>query len=379
MKKRFFTLLFLSLSITIPQVISYSKVTKNGKQNEELQGEHVVGISRSKGQESEGRSVQDIVITASPMFVNARNPILKPGEAIDYPTTKGYSTLDEEMIAKIKSLHLKKNVQDRFHPPAPFEHVLAHENANRQQNRPSSGGFSNPSALDMRPSPVGPDITFTSKPMISGTYDYPPSNFDSDGTIDSNPDLKAPTYYPTDSYLNGHQINHESSHNSYDNKKPMYGDDPPKSVDYETQFDAPPIHEGGSSGFVSNHDYHPDVIYDDHIDDDHHHYHDYHDYHKTTTTTEMPEMNDQRLSKRPYSYYYIGRKLWYIPLYFSIYFIIYIAALVLKSVARHKINFPSNLAAAAGNGRSSSNQDSEMSWWDYTVWILDAIEKYKKM
>ena len=41
------------------------------------------------GQKSEGRSVQDIVITASPVFVSARNPILRPGEAIDYPTTKG--------------------------------------------------------------------------------------------------------------------------------------------------------------------------------------------------------------------------------------------------------------------------------------------------
>lgn len=49
----------------------------------------MIAFYRSKGQKSEGRSVQDIVITASPMFVNARNPILKPGEAIDYPTTRG--------------------------------------------------------------------------------------------------------------------------------------------------------------------------------------------------------------------------------------------------------------------------------------------------
>ena len=88
-------------------------------------------------------------------------------------------------------------------------------------------------------------------------------------------------------------------------------------------------------------------------------------------------MNDQRLSKRPYSYYYIGKKLWYIPLYFSIYFIIYIAALVLKSVARHKISFPANLAAAA-DARSAVNNQNDSSWWDYTVWILEAIEKYGK-
>lgn len=61
-------------------------------------------------------------------------------------------------------------------------------------------------------------------------------------------------------------------------------------------------------------------------------------YHEIkTTTTEAPM--DQRLNKRPYSYYYLGRKLWYIPLYFSVYFIIYIFVLILKSIARHKITF----------------------------------------
>ncbi|XP_073990995.1 uncharacterized protein [Rhodnius prolixus] len=48
-----------------------------------------------------------------------------------------------------------------------------------------------------------------------------------------------------------------------------------------------------------------------------------------------------------YTYYYIGRHLWYIPLYFSIYFVIYVGLLVLKSIARHKIQFPQNLHEAA--------------------------------
>ena len=138
-------------------------------------------------------------------------------------------------------------------------------------------------------------------------------------------------------------------------------------MEYETPFDHPPFPD---SGYDSDHDYHHGVIYD-HIPEDHLHYHD----HTTTTTTEEPEMNDQRLSKRPYSYYYIGKKLWYVPLYFSIYFIIYIAALVLKSVARHKINFPTNLAAAT-DARNFANYQKESSWGDYTAWILEAIEKY---
>lgn len=85
-------------------------------------------------------------------------------------------------------------------------------------------------------------------------------------------------------------------------------------------------------------------------------------------------MNDERLSKKPYSYYYIGKKLWYLPLYFSIYFIIYIAALVLKSVARHKINFPANLAEAAGASRTLSKRD--VNGWDVTEQVLEGIDKF---
>lgn len=49
---------------------------------------------------------------------------------------------------------------------------------------------------------------------------------------------------------------------------------------------------------------------------------------------------EENRNKKPYTYYYIGRKLWFIPLYFSVYFIIYIASLLVKSIARHKIKYP---------------------------------------
>lgn len=86
-------------------------------------------------------------------------------------------------------------------------------------------------------------------------------------------------------------------------------------------------------------------------------------------------MNDQRLDKRPYSYYFIGKKLWYVPLYFSIYFIIYIAALVLKSIARHKISFPAHLAEAAANSKRS--EPNEAGWWSAAAErILDGVERF---
>jgi hypothetical protein len=44
--------------------------------------------------------------------------------------------------------------------------------------------------------------------------------------------------------------------------------------------------------------------------------------------------------KNPYTYFYVGRKLWYIPLFFSVYFMFYVLALVVRSISRHKIVFP---------------------------------------
>lgn len=54
-------------------------------------------------------------------------------------------------------------------------------------------------------------------------------------------------------------------------------------------------------------------------------------------------VDEDRVNKKPYSYYFLGRKLWYVPLLFSVYFIIYIGALILKSFARHKIHFPEKI------------------------------------
>lgn len=48
-----------------------------------------------------------------------------------------------------------------------------------------------------------------------------------------------------------------------------------------------------------------------------------------------------------FTYFFLGRKLWYIPLYFSIYFVLYVGYLVMKAIARHKIKFPHLLHNAA--------------------------------
>lgn len=158
---------------------------------------------------------------------------------------------------------------------------------------------------------------------------------------------------------------HEMDYPSFD-VPPSYENDAPapKPVKYAGHHDRPyPIMEDAYGH--DHHVFHHDVIYD-HVPEYHEHHHEH--------TTEEPEMNDQRLDKRPYSYYFIGKKLWYIPLYFSIYFIIYIAALVLKSIARHKINFPAHLAeAVATHSRRSEENDG---WWHFAGRILEGAERF---
>lgn len=78
-----------------------------------------------------------------------------------------------------------------------------------------------------------------------------------------------------------------------------------------------------------------DIIYDFDPHDHHHHHH----VEETTTaapatTEEAPE--EPRVKK--YSYYYLGRKLWYVPLYFTLWFCLYVALLIIRSIGRHKVN-----------------------------------------
>lgn len=53
--------------------------------------------------------------------------------------------------------------------------------------------------------------------------------------------------------------------------------------------------------------------------------------------------------------YNVGAKIWFIPLVFSAYFAVYITALILKSIIKHKYFFPTNLLVAATDmGREQS-------------------------
>ncbi|XP_015601781.1 DNA-directed RNA polymerase II subunit RPB1 [Cephus cinctus] len=392
----------LASSATLPETVSYTKISRNGEEPIKASNgpmSWVMSLLKPKNgttsTDNEGRSGQDISITVSPVYVPPKTPQLHNGEAVDYPSTKKYSTLDLEMVAKMNSLSGKTRAQERFHPPAIFEHDVAHSNSLKHQadSSDSSDSSSSSSSSYSDSSDNSGPPNFDNTPVFPGSYDYkppdyfamkpmsnpPPSSIDSyappSDTIPKIPDSYGPSLgsYTPDShgppdYHDHHPDDPEFTqqvHSSNFGSRPIYGGElPPKPIEYAGHFDHPSfvddpyIHD-------HDHDYHHDIIYD-HIPEDH--------------TTMKPEMMDQRLNRRPYSYYFIGKKLWYIPLYFSIYFIIYIAALVLKSVTRHKINFPANFAAAAAAahaGRSVKDSDSH-SWWDLSGKILEGIESAAK-
>ncbi|XP_013109019.2 uncharacterized protein LOC106088175 [Stomoxys calcitrans] len=119
--------------------------------------------------------------------------------------------------------------------------------------------------------------------------------------------------------------------------------------------------------------HYPEIIYDDHHD--HHH----HVEPPPTTTTEPPPPEpppEPRVKK--YSYFYIGRKLWYIPLYFTVWFSFYVLWLILKSIARHKVNLPNHYVArrSVDNNYNLSKTHRDVIN-QLTLSVMEKIERFK--
>ena len=130
-------------------------------------------------------------------------------------------------------------------------------------------------------------------------HDEPPADSGPPSMPPSGPPDMMPTGPPADE--------HDHHHHHYDESPPT-----------------------GYSGLYG-HDSSPELIYDY---DPHHH--DFHHDEPIAITTAAPEPEEPRVKK--YSYYYLGRKLWYIPLYFTLWFCLYVAALIFRSIGRHKVH-----------------------------------------
>ncbi|PZC75175.1 hypothetical protein B5X24_HaOG206590 [Helicoverpa armigera] len=233
---------------------------------------------------------------------------------------------------------------------------------------PSDIGYRyKPPSAPSPPAPVFvPTIAPPSKPFMGYSYDKPPMAQDDDDdsppamNSDSKPDFQGYHYSKPAPSSAPAPPDHAPSYGHHDAPPPSYqpepdypdlifdkphmgdtkggdsmkGNDmgmmapPPPPADLKPDHGPPMDDHGFPHDFPGDFKFHHD--FDEH-DHDHHHYH----HPTTTTTTEMPRVNR-------YSYYYLGKKLYYLPLYFSVYFIVYVGALIIKAVLRHKITYPNS-------------------------------------
>ncbi|XP_075974902.1 uncharacterized protein LOC142975725 [Anticarsia gemmatalis] len=221
------------------------------------------------------------------------------------------------------------------------------------------------------PAPAPPSFVPTlpplSKPFAGYSYNKPPMESDADTSsmdMDDKPNFQGYQYnkpapppepspphdHPSPSY--GHHDAPPPSYHPESDYPELIFDKPHGGMDHGHGGDAMKVNDMGmmpppppaaaapdvgpapdDHGFP--HDFPGDFKYAHDFDEhDYHHYHHHHPT-TTTTTTEMPRVNR-------YSYYYLGKKLYYLPLYFSVYFVVYVGALIIKAVLRHKITYPNS-------------------------------------
>ena len=169
----------------LPEVTSYAKVSRNVPEVPTI----LTKKNNTNFSTNEGRSFQDLLISRSPIYVPPKISKLRNGEAVDHSSTRKYSTIDEEAVAKLDSDFDKKNrAQDRFHPPASFEHALAQANSVRQQSssQQSSGSQNSGSSNAVKVGFPVPSYATLPKNIYSSSYDYQtnskPGNENSQGT-----------------------------------------------------------------------------------------------------------------------------------------------------------------------------------------------------
>lgn len=88
-----------------------------------------------------------------------------------------------------------------------------------------------------------------------------------------------------------------------------------------------------------------------------------------------PEPEETRQTS-DYTYYYLGPKLWYIPLFFSVYFVLYVAALIIKAIAKHKILFPQQMFNAATSVLQGRSENLNQALNTVTTALTEAAKKY---
>lgn len=277
-----------------------------------------------------------------------------------------------------------KQVPPIFNPPSVIDDSDSPPMDSVDSDGPPTGYQYNPPSSKFMPT-VAPPMSSLNKPFKGYTYEKPSA---------PKPAVNPPTYsynfdHDNDDHDHDTHDDHDDhdahdDHDTHDHPPDDHPDPPHDTPDYpELVFDK---HKGGSddsksppddsqddtmdmapppppqakpmdSGFP--HDFPGDFKYHDDFDDFYHDHH--HHYHPTEppSTTEMPRVNR-------YSYYYLGKKLYYIPLYFSAYFVAYVASLVIKSILRHKIVYPNSYKPNEHSATFFSKRSVDSSNWNFS-------------
>ncbi|XP_050077061.1 uncharacterized protein LOC126564153 [Anopheles maculipalpis] len=122
-----------------------------------------------------------------------------------------------------------------------------------------------------------------------------------------------------------------------------------------------------------DHDHYPDIIFDH----DHHH----HDEPTTTPPPPPPPPAPETPRLKNYSYYYLSRTLWYVPLYFTLYFTFYVAILIIRSIARHKVNLPNQWVGntrSFGSIRDLSDKETQQKATMMATFAMKQIEDFRE-
>ncbi|XP_017464492.1 PREDICTED: uncharacterized protein LOC108357921 [Rhagoletis zephyria] len=190
--------------------------------------------------------------------------------------------------------------------------------------------------------------------------------------------------------------NHDHDHPPPDDDT-EYPTPPPGWVEEhpDTAHDSPHVHSAFQDLHSDHHyDFHHDHLpsypqyfhpYPQIIWDDHHPHHEHPSpppppptLPPITTEIPPPEPPPEPRVKK-YSYFYIGRKLWYIPLYFTVWFSFYVLWLILKSIARHKVNLPNHYVSRRSLPDLPMTQTQTNEYInDLTVSVLEKIENFQR-
>lgn len=192
------------------------------------------------------------------------------------------------------------------------------------------------------------------QPIMKPTLPYPPP-------FSHSPPSHPIHDYPMDYSHEHHFSDHpdDSSSEYLDHPPPGYEPDQPTSGKHSHHASGHPsssTFHHDSHEYLGDHgvDVYPEVIIDHYPDHEHddiaafHHDHPDHPYplpppppppppppHADVIVPETPRV-------KKYSYFYLGRHLWYVPLYFTVWFTFYVAYLIIQSIGRHKVDLPNH-------------------------------------